>query len=181
MKNINASFNCSQTSVSSYFAYDSFCCRRQGTVLDSALFCETCSDSVDSGSAGAVCTSSVTRAGKPAPLIVANEAQWRRTVAADQSENDNVALLHVNNGDDTRHVGNHVCFVLQNESLFGAPDSINDSDSNASVVSIESNENNNTSACDKNRFSFLSWNVEGLYPKFFDDDFLAFVTSYDFV
>jgi hypothetical protein len=68
------------------------------------------------------------------------------------------------------------------ESLFGAPGlSDSSSDNDESIV-----HGNNTYAPvnrgNKNMpFRFMLWNVNGLIPKIFDNDFVSFCTSFDFV
>ena len=142
-----------------------------------------CFDCYGSGSACASCNRlRETGAGLfSAPLNDAKRAARQRAFAAVQSENTNDVTSCSNPGVLAEHVEKHVCFVLENESLFGAPDSVNDDDSNTSVYSNGSNENVGLTSTDKNTFTFFSWNVEGLYPKLFDDDFLSYITSFDFV
>ena len=74
-------------------------------------------------------------------------------------------------------------FMNYNESLFGAPGTPTESESSSVNDVINNNLNHDDIELEENKkqFSFFHWNVDGLYAKLFDDDFVEFVTSFDFV
>lgn len=99
-------------------------------------------------------------------------------------------LRNVTNVGVSGQPGSSQSVVYFDESLFGADDSFeNLNNSNEIDIDLsESTENVNDDHNDvdvlKNQgkcFSFFHWNVDGLYSKLFDDDFISFVTGYDFV
>ena len=67
---------------------------------------------------------------------------------------------------------------VQHESLFGAPDSdASDTESSHSSVVLENEE----TLLNKCGISFLTWNINGLWSKMFDTNFLTFIKQFDFV
>ena len=49
-------------------------------------------------------------------------------------------------------------------------------------LTVENNTLINADSCNKtNDFSFVNWNVNGLFTKICDSDFIAFIRSFDFV
>ena len=78
--------------------------------------------------------------------------------------------------------------TLMNESLFGAgyTDTSDDSDTADSVfstqnMSVLNSPRRRSTARRTGKLSFLTWNVEGLFTKLFDKEFVSFVSSHDFV
>ena len=73
-------------------------------------------------------------------------------------------------------------FTYYDESLFGAQDTPPESESSFEINDVDNEVNLNIEMNEnKDRFNFFHWNVDGLYSKLFDDDFMEFITSFDFV
>ena len=72
------------------------------------------------------------------------------------------------------------------ESLFGAPTSCSDS-SDIDSESVDDNKCKQREECvyvnfsNQDSFTFMHWNVNGLLTKVFDNNFVSFVSSFDFV
>jgi hypothetical protein len=96
-------------------------------------------------------------------------------------ESDTVSVALPMNGNENDEREN----VLLNEDTVGLPalftthsNSSNSNDVTSAAAPTTTNDVDNVT---KKRLSFLSWNVNGLFSKIFDSDFIDFVTNFDFI